>query len=161
MLPHSHTDLGWVSTVEEYYYGVDRGGGYNNKVKDIIGTSIEELEKHDYRTFAFAEIKFFEMWWNEQTEEKRERVRGLVADGQLELLNGGWSAPDEACPTYDDLLDNWMQGQSYLVDNFGLESVRNGLKIGWQLDAFGMSSAYARLASDVGLDALFLQRADF
>ena len=50
------------------------------------------------------------MWWDEQTPERRESTRQLVRNGQLELINGGWSAPDEACPTYDDLLDNWMTG---------------------------------------------------
>jgi hypothetical protein len=59
-LPHSHTDLGWVNTVDEYYWGVKVGGGhYNNIVRDIIETSIRELEKFDFRTFTFAETKFF------------------------------------------------------------------------------------------------------
>ena len=58
-LPHSHTDLGWINTVDEYYYGAKFGDGYVNKVKDIIGTSIDELIKYDYRTWALAEIKFF------------------------------------------------------------------------------------------------------
>lgn len=78
--PHSHTDLGWVNTLDEYYYGVQIGH-YNNKVKAIIGTSIDELEKFDYRTFTFAEIKFFQMWWEEQTEEKKASVRKLVQAG--------------------------------------------------------------------------------
>ena len=64
-IPHSHTDLGWVNTVDEYYYGVGVGGGYRNVVKDIIETSIQELEKYDFRTFTFAETKFFQMWWDE------------------------------------------------------------------------------------------------
>jgi hypothetical protein len=79
-----------------------------------------------------------------------------VQDGQLEFVNGGWSAPDEACPTYDDLLDNWMTGQQFLINVFGYDAVKAGLKMSWQLDSFGMSSAYARLASDVGIEALFL-----
>ena len=157
--PHSHTDLGWVNTLDEYYYGVQIGH-YNNKVKSIIGTSIDELEKYDYRTFTFAEIKFFQMWWEEQREEKRESVKKLVQNGQLELINGGWSAPDEACPNYDDLLDNWHMGQKFLIELFGYQAVAPGLKLGWQIDTFGLSSAYARLASDVGIEALFVQRAD-
>ena len=38
-IPHSHTDLGWVNTVDEYFAGV-KMGNYNNKVHDIIETSI-------------------------------------------------------------------------------------------------------------------------
>lgn len=69
--------------MDEYYNGVlvDNKGLYQNKVKDIISTSIEELLKYDYRTWVMAEIKFFQMWWLEQTEEKKEQVRKLVKDG--------------------------------------------------------------------------------
>lgn len=109
--PHSHTDLGWISTLQDYYFGVKVGGGkYWNSVRDIIESTIVELEKVDFRTFTFAETKFFQMWWDEQTPKRRDRVRDLVKSGQLELINGGWSAPDEACPTYDDLLNNWVMG---------------------------------------------------
>ena len=40
------------------------------------------------------------MWWDEQDEEMKEKVKNLVKTGQLELLSGGWSMHDEACPTY-------------------------------------------------------------
>ena len=66
--------------------------------------------KYDYRTWAMAETKFFQMWWDEQDAEYKDRVKTLVKEGQLEFVNGGWSAPDEACPNYDDLLDNWFTG---------------------------------------------------
>lgn len=162
-LPHSHTDLGWINTLDEYFEGVEVGreGVVKgmNKVYDIIDTAITELEKYDYRTFTFAETKFFQMWWSQQTPEKQERVRALVSAGQLELINGGWSAPDEALPPYDDLLNNWMIAHDFLVSQFGYENVP-GLRIGWEQDAFGLSSGYARLARDVGMEALFLQRAD-
>ena len=57
-IPHSHTDLGWVNTVDEYFEGV-KMGKYNNKVHDIIESSISELERYSYRTFTYAETKFF------------------------------------------------------------------------------------------------------
>jgi hypothetical protein len=50
-------------------------------------------------------------------------------------------------------------GQKFFAGQFGYENVP-GLRYGWQIDAFGLSSAYARLASDVGIEALFIQRAD-
>jgi len=53
-----------------------------------------------------------------------------------------------------------MTGQKFLISQFG-DDVLPGLKLSWQVDAFGLSAAYARLASDVGIEALFIQRADF
>lgn len=55
-------------------------------------------------------MKYFSMWWNEQDDLVRGQVRQLVRDGQLELVNGGWSMHDEACPTYSDMLENMMKG---------------------------------------------------
>jgi hypothetical protein len=31
--PHSHTDLGWISTLGEYFWGVDIGGGLMNSAR--------------------------------------------------------------------------------------------------------------------------------
>jgi len=66
LIPHSHTDEGWLSTVEDFYTGNDEGSIYIGCVRDILDTSIGELLANENRTFAFAEIKYFQMWWNEQ-----------------------------------------------------------------------------------------------
>jgi lysosomal alpha-mannosidase len=40
------------------------------------------------------------MWWNDATALQRAQAKQLVANGQLEFVIGGWTMPDEACPTY-------------------------------------------------------------
>lgn len=47
-------------------------------------------------------------------------VKLIVKNGQLDLVSGGWSAPDEAITTYDDILDNFMIGQRFLMHEFGI-----------------------------------------
>lgn len=59
-------------------------------------------------------MKFFKMWWDEQNGEIREKVKGLVKNGQLELINGGWSMHDEACPIYEDMIENMMFGHRFI-----------------------------------------------
>ena len=71
-------------------------------------------------------MKFFSMWWDEQTEEKKASVRNLVKTGQLEIINGGWSMNDEACPTYQDIIANMMKGQQFALKEFGVKP-----RIGW------------------------------
>ena len=50
------------------------------------------------------------MWWKTQSEATKIQVRDLVTQGRLELLNAGWSAHDEACPTYEEMITNMMAG---------------------------------------------------
>jgi hypothetical protein len=33
-------------------------------------------------------------------------MRTLVREGRFEFVNGGWVASDEACPIYEDLIEN-------------------------------------------------------
>jgi len=44
----------------------------------------------------------------------KDKVKKLVKSGQLEFANGGWSATDEACPNYDDLINNMIIGHQFL-----------------------------------------------
>lgn len=89
VVPHTHDDVGWLKTVEQYYHGL------NNTiqgvcVKDIWDTVVAALLQNDARTFTYVETKFFSMWWNEQTDEMKDTVRVLIANQQLSFTNGGW-----------------------------------------------------------------------
>ena len=48
-----------------------------------------------------------------------------------------------------------MIGQSFLMNEFKHHPV-----VSWQLDAFGLSTGYARLAHDVGFDVMMYSRVD-
>ena len=78
------------------------------------------------RKFSEVEMKFFSMWFYEQSSDMQERVKGLVKSGQLELINGGWSMHDEACPTYEDMINNMMIGHDFILKEFGVKP-----RIGW------------------------------
>lgn len=101
-------------------------------------------------------MKFFSMWWEEQTPEVQDKVRDLVDRGQLELINGGWSMHDEACPIYSDMIENMMFGHQFILKNFGKKP-----RIGWQIDPFGHSNTNARIFAEMGFDAWFFTRLDF
>jgi alpha-mannosidase len=71
-------------------------------------------------------MKFFTMWWEDQTEVMKQDVRTLVSEGRLELLNAGWSMHDEACPHYEDLITNMQMGHDFVLKEFGVKP-----RIGW------------------------------
>lgn len=99
VVPHSHDDIGWLETVEEYYDGSRKDIQWTD-VRGELTSVVKELLKDSKRKFSEVEMKFFSMWWNEQNDETKGQVKQLVKNGQLELINGGWSMHDEACPTF-------------------------------------------------------------
>ena len=60
-------------------------------MNSIISATVLALEENPDRKFIEVEQAFFQRWWAEQSAEKQASVRALVASGQLEFINGGWS----------------------------------------------------------------------
>jgi hypothetical protein len=108
------------------------------------------------RRFSYVEMKFFYMWWTEQSLQTKIDVKQLIKEGRLEIINGGWSMNDEACPTYQDIINNMKMGHDFLLNEFNVIP-----RIGWQIDPFGHSNANARLFAEMGLDAVFFSRVDY
>ena len=50
------------------------------------------------------------MWYKGQEEKVKSTVRMLLKNGQLEIINGGWVANDEADTNYEDIINNMMLG---------------------------------------------------
>jgi len=70
IVPHSHDDVGWLKTVDQYYLGV-RNDIQHANVRRIINNVVRALSKNSNRKFMEVEMKFFTMWWEEQNEETR------------------------------------------------------------------------------------------
>ena len=104
IVPHTHDDVGWLKTVDEYYSGTNRSINRAG-VKFILDSVISELQKDSRRTFIYVEIAFFYRWWTEQTSETKEIVKKLVANKQLEFVNAGWCMNDEASTDYNAIID--------------------------------------------------------
>ena len=95
----------------------------------IISANVLSLLDNPDRKFTYVEQAFFQRWVEEQTEEKLQSVRQLVASGQLEFINGGFSMHDEACPTFVDMLDNTHIGNRLIFEQFGVVP-----KTTWSID---------------------------
>jgi lysosomal alpha-mannosidase len=74
---HTHDDVGWVKTVDEYYSGVNNSVA-RVSVKLILDEVMPELIKDPKKRFSYVEMKFFSMWWKDQTEQMKADVRTLV-----------------------------------------------------------------------------------
>ncbi|CAI5954611.1 unnamed protein product [Closterium sp. NIES-64] len=100
---------------------------------------------------------FFFLWWQQQGETMRNRVRKLVASGQLEFINGGWVMHDEAVCHYTDMVHQMSMGHRFIQEHFNITP-----RVAWQIDPFGHSATQASLiTSQGGLDAFIFGRADY
>lgn len=77
----------------------------------------------------------------------------MVKDGRFEFLNGGWVASDEACPVYEDLVENMVIGHQWLKDTFDMVP-----RIAWLCDSFGHSSGMNQVLQWMGYESLFFGR---
>jgi hypothetical protein len=67
VIPHSHDDVGWLKTVDEYFTGAN----YDTQIADveiIIDTVIKNLLLDKAKHYSQVEMKFFNMWWSTQTD---------------------------------------------------------------------------------------------
>ena len=76
--------------MDQYYYGANNSIQHANVNSNLSATVLALLEDPN-RKFIEVEQAFFMRWWAEQTPAKQAAVKGLVASGQLEFINGGWS----------------------------------------------------------------------
>jgi len=56
------------------------------EVQYIIDSVIIALDQNPNRRFIYVEIAYFWRWWNEQTDDIRQKVKGFVNEGKLHLM---------------------------------------------------------------------------
>jgi len=85
----------------------------------------------------------------------KDKLKKLIKNGQFEVATGGWSSTDEACPNYEDLINNIMIGHAFMKKEFGVIP-----KIGWNVENPGHSSTNALLFSMLGFKSQFFSKVD-
>ncbi|KAH8402521.1 hypothetical protein KR222_002400, partial [Zaprionus bogoriensis] len=157
LVAHTHDDVGWLKTVDQYYYGsetkIQKAG-----VQYIIDSVVQSLLRDPEKRFIYVESAFFFKWWKEQTAEVQEQVKMLVDEGRLEFIGGAWSMNDEATTHYQSVIDQFAWGLKLLNDTFG-ECGRP--RVGWQIDPFGHSREMASMFAQMGFDGMFFGRLDY
>nr|XP_023026878.1 lysosomal alpha-mannosidase-like isoform X2 [Leptinotarsa decemlineata] len=157
IVPHTHDDVGWLKTVDQYYYG-SRNNIQQAGVQYILDSVMDALKKDKNRRFIYVETAFFWKWWIKQHDIVKSQVRSYVRNGQLEFIGGGWSMNDEAVTNYQSIIDQMTWGLRKLNDTFG---DCGQPKIGWQIDPFGHSREMASIFAQLGYDGILLGRIDY
>ncbi|KAN0009894.1 hypothetical protein ACTFIU_007204 [Dictyostelium citrinum] len=146
LIPHSHCDSGWTSTMNEYYM---------NQVKSIITSMVQALniETNPPRKFVWSEIGFLEQWWDDMPIEIKNDFTKHVKNDRIEFVNGGWVMNDEACASLESVIRHLSNGHKFIREKFGKQP-----ESGWQIDPFGHSSLTPTLQAQFGYKHIVLNR---
>tara|TARA_R110002050_G_scaffold47119_1_gene110272 strand:- start:2837 stop:3169 length:333 start_codon:yes stop_codon:yes gene_type:complete len=68
LIAHSHCDVGWKSTFDEYYY---------NNVQYILDNVVQFLAGDVAKRFVWSEVSYFAAWYRKQGQEKQKAVRSV------------------------------------------------------------------------------------
>jgi alpha-mannosidase II len=138
--PHSHDDVGWVRTVDEYY---------DMQVQHVYSTVVDALAANPNRTWTFVEIAYMSRWWaSNATERQKATVRTCVEQRRCTFSIGGYVMNDEACTTSYGIVHQLSLGHQWIKSTFGS---RARPVISWQIDPFGLSSNYASILHQSGI----------
>uniref|UniRef100_A0A673FTU5 Lysosomal alpha-mannosidase n=1 Tax=Sinocyclocheilus rhinocerous TaxID=307959 RepID=A0A673FTU5_9TELE len=161
LVPHTHDDVGWLKTVDQYYYGGEdllMSDLKHAGVQYILDSVIDQLQKDPARRFIYVETAFFYRWWRQQSQSTQRIVAQLVNEGRLEFINGGWCMSDEATTHYSAVIDQMTLGLRFLNDTFG-ECGRP--RVAWHIDPFGHAREHASIFAQMGYDGFFFGRLDY
>jgi len=155
LIPHTHDDIGWLKTVDQYYYDSEKQITPMG-VQYILDSVLPVLNLDPKKRFIYVEIGFFQRWWNQQTSAIQNVVRQLIQSGQFQFINGGYCMNDEADVYYEDSIDQMYLGHKFLLDTFNVIP-----EVGWHIDPFGHASAQAALFAQMGFTSFFVCRLDY
>ena len=144
LVPHSHNDVGWLKTMDDYYI---------SDTDKILNNMYEILTSDPSIKFSWAESAYLSKWLKEYPE-KKEGFKQLVHSGQVEIIGGGWTQNDEALPDFELVVTQMVDGYNFLKKELNITR----LKTGWQIDPFGHSSLTPALWEKMGFETLFFSR---
>ncbi len=149
VFPHSHMDLAWLDPFEV---------NYQNYAKPVYLSVLKALWNDATKRFVFAESGFLQRFMEDRlvSGEIKERMKRLVSEGRVELVNGGIAANDHATTYYEDTIDQMTYGHQFIWNTFGVK-----VEAGWNVDSFGSSIVDNYLNEEMGVRNIFMSRMNY
>jgi len=134
LISHHHSDLVWRRTKQ----------AYDRVREEQILQVFDWLERYPAFTFTFAQTDVVKTFIRQHPELK-QAFRDHVAAGRIELVGGMVAIPDTNLVEGEALVRNIVLGRRYFRQEFGVD-----VRIGWLMDAFGMSAQMPQILAKSG-----------
>ena len=143
-MPHSHNDPGWLKTIDGYFA---------TATKSIITNIVDKLTINKNMTFIWTEMSYLSLWWDGASSAQKSKMRSLVDEGRLEIPTGGWVMTDEANVDLFSMIDQLVEGHSFLRSTFNFRPVSS-----WSVDSFGHGGTFPHILAKSGIYSMVVMR---
>ena len=147
VMPHSHNDPGWLKTIDGYFA---------TATKSIITNMVEKLTVNKNMTFIWTEMSYLSLWWESSSHDLRTKMRSLIQEGRLEIPTGGWVMTDEANVELFSMIDQLVEGHSFLRTTFNVKPVSS-----WSVDSFGHGGTFPHILAKSGINNMVVMRVHY
>ena len=141
LVPHSHYDVVWAFSKEDYYF-----------INDMILKDAVKMTKESDFKFLIEQTYLLEM-----IEERNPRlfseIKDAIAAGKIEIDDGQYIMPDPMIPAAEVLVREILFGKRYCKEKFGID-----VPVAWAADGFGLNAQMPQIYKKSGYKWLAFRR---
>ena len=134
LVPHSHYDVAWAFTKEDYF----------EINENILQQAIELMKKYGEYKFSWEQIFPLKVL-EERNPKLWSEIREMIQEGRFEIVDGQYLMPDTMLPTGEVLIREIFFGKRYCKEKFGVD-----VPVAWCADSFGMNAQLPQIYKKAG-----------
>ncbi len=139
---HAHIDTAWLWPLAETM----------RKCVRTFSTAVRYMEDYPDYIFACSQAQQYE-WMKEQHPGLYEKMKTKVEEGRFIPTGGSWVEPDTNVPSGESLVRQFLFGQRYFQEEFGVTCQEF-----WVPDVFGYSAALPQIMQQAGIRYFLTQK---
>jgi alpha-mannosidase len=139
---HAHIDSAWLWPIRETV----------RKCARTFSNVLNLMQDHPDFVFSASSAQHYS-WIKENYPAVFAQISERVATGQWQPVGGMWVECDGNMPGSEAMVRQFVLGQKFFMDNFGLHS-----KEAWLPDSFGYSAALPQIVSQSGISSFLSQK---
>jgi len=139
---HAHIDTAWLWPLAETH----------RKLVRTFATQTRYMDEYPEYRFACSQAQQY-AWIEEREPDLWERIRAKIDAGQFVPVGGSWIEPDCNLPSGESLVRQFMHGQRFFEDRFGIRC-----REFWSPDAFGYCGQLPQILRLCGITRFLTQK---